>query len=177
MRDLARDAAGYAPFGGWYRSLGFWVVATHRLGAWARTLPQPLRLPILVVYGLLRMPWRFFLHVELPASARLGPGLLLVHPYNVLMGADVQLGEDCAIYHEVTLGAGPKPGMPQIGNRVALFAGARVLGGVCVGDGAEIGANCVVMTDVPAGSIVAPTPCRAIPKTLVRVAKESAAGR
>lgn len=168
-RELARDAAAYAYFGGWYRNLGFWVVATYRLGAWARTLPLVPRLPVLVVYWVLRLPWRLFLHVELPTSAHIGGGLVVVHPYNILIGADVRLGEDCALFHEVTVGMGPRPGAPQIGSRVALFAGARVLGGVRIGDGSEIGANCVVTSDVPPASIVAPAPTRAIPKTLLRV--------
>lgn len=177
LRSLARDASAYAALGGWWGNLGFWVVATYRLGAWAKTLPLPLRLPILVVYGLLRLPWHLFLHVELPASARIGAGLLLVHPYNVLIGPEAQLGDDCSIFHEVTVGAGPSPGMPRIGDRVALFAGARVLGGIEVGDGSEVGANCVVTIDVAPGSIVAPPQARAIPKKLLRPGEKSAAQR
>ncbi|MGB8931502.1 MAG: hypothetical protein WCC48_09685 [Anaeromyxobacteraceae bacterium] len=179
IRELTRDAAAYATLGGWYRNLGFWVVATYRLGAWARTLPRVARLPVLVVYWGLRLPWRFFLHVELPASAQIGGGLIVVHPYNILIGAHARLGEDCALFHEVTIGMGPRAGAPQIGSHVALFAGARVLGGVKIGDGAEIGANCVVTCDVPPASIVAPAPNRAIPKALIRVAegKDQAVGK
>ncbi len=177
IREMTRDAAAYAAYGGWHRNLGFWVVATYRFGVWARTLPLLLRLPVQIVYWFLRQPWRFFLHVEIPTSARIGPGVLLVHPYNVLIGPGAQLGEDCSLFHEVTVGTGPSPGMPRIGNGVALFVGSRVLGGVEVGDGTEVGANCVVTNSVPPGSIVAPTPCRAFPKALMRVTKEGTGAR
>lgn len=168
LQDIRRDCLEYRSFGGWWRNLGFWVTATYRLGAWARELPLPWSAALGLLHWLLRQPWRLFLHVELPPTARIGGGLLLVHPYNVLIGADVQLGEGCMVFHEVTVGMGPTPGMPRIGRDVVLFVGARVLGGIELGDAAEIGANCVVTRSVPAASVVAPTPGQVIPKALLR---------
>lgn len=169
IRKLRRDACQYADFGGWYRNLGFWVVASYRLGAWARGLSLPVvRVPLVALAWALKQPMRLALHVELPFAARIGAGLALIHPYNVLVGRGVEIGEDCALYHEVTIGAGPRPGFPRLGNRIVVFAGARVLGGISVQDGCEIGANCVVTRDVPPGSVVIATPHRVLAKGLSR---------
>jgi serine O-acetyltransferase len=162
---LRRDRARYAEVGQvWYRHAGFWVGSTYRLGAWARSLPNPvLRVLVGIVYRLLVIPWRLFNNVEIPAGARIGPGLCLVHPNNILMGDSVEIGEDCLIFHEVTLGTGVAPGLPRIGNRVQLFVGVRVLGPVEIGDGSKIGANCVITRSVPPASVVVSAPNRIIP--------------
>jgi serine O-acetyltransferase len=163
---LRRDQARYVELGGWWKNLGFWVGATYRLGSWAHGLRNPLlRIPILIVYRLLRIPWRLVLNVEIPAGARIGPGLCLIHPSNILVGAPVVIGEDCLIFHEVTLGTGPVPGCPVIGNRVDVYVGARVLGGITVGDGTMVGANCVVTRNVPPESVVVQA-TRIVPKAM-----------
>jgi serine O-acetyltransferase len=174
---LRRDASQYASTGGWWRNLGFWVGAIYRLGAWGYRLPGPLlRFPVLAAYWLIKQPFRLVLHVEIPARARIGPGLLLPHPYNVILGPGVEIGRDCVIFHEVTLGFGAVRGVPKLGDNVVLFAGARVLGGVTVGERAEVGANCVVFTDVPAATVVVPAQGRVIPQSLVRRSARPAAG-
>lgn len=165
---LRQDAARYRGWGGWWRAIGFWVVATYRFGSWARDLGIP---GVSVVLGALawtiKQPFRITLHVELPFRARIGPGFALFHPYNVLIGAGAVIGEQCSLYHEVTLGAGPTHGEPTLGDHVVVFAGARVIGGVSVGDRSEIGCNCVVTKDVPAHSLVVPTLSRVVPLSMV----------
>jgi serine O-acetyltransferase len=166
FENLRRDQARYAALGGWWRNLGFWVGATYRLGAWARTLRNPLfRIPIVVVYRFCRIPWRLFLNVEIPAGVRIGPGLCLIHPNNILVASSVEIGDDCLVFHEVTLGTGPAPGCPRVGSRVDLYVGARVLGGVTVGDGSMVGANCVVTRNVPPDSVVVQA-SRIVPRSL-----------
>jgi serine O-acetyltransferase len=162
---LRRDRARYAEVGQiWYAHPGFWVGLTYRLGAWARARPNPVvRVLFGVVYRILAAPWRLFLNVEIPARARIGPGLCLIHPNNILIGDTVEIGEDCLIFHEVTLGTGVAPGLPRIGNQVQLFVGARVLGPVVIGDGSKIGANCVITRSVPPASVVVPAANRIIP--------------
>ena len=171
FENLRRDGERYSSDGGWFGHPGFWAVATYRMGVWAHALPSPfLRLPLWVVYRLLRLPWRVF-NVNLwagPRGARIGAGFCLLHPANVYIGRGVEIGEDCLIFHEVTLGMGPVPGVPRIGNNVDIYPGARVLGGIVVGDGAIVGPNCVVSRDVPAHSTVMPTPCRIIPQSPAR---------
>jgi serine O-acetyltransferase len=174
FENLRRDSSKYARFGKWYAHPGFWIVAAYRLGAWAHTLPSPfLRIPFLVLYRLVKLPLRIF-NVSLwagPHGARVGAGLCLIHPSNVMIGRGVEIGEDCLIFHDVTLGTGPVPGRPKVGNNVDIYVGARVLGGIVVGDHSMIGANCVVSRDVPAESIVVTAPCRVVPRSLSPVAR------
>ncbi|MGE5469626.1 MAG: serine O-acetyltransferase [Bacteroidota bacterium] len=172
---LRRDCAAYKNLGGWYRHPGFWIVAVHRLGMWAHTLPFIFRIPVWVLYRLLRVPY-FFYHVDLWAGAdgtRIGPGLCLIHPTNIMIGRRVEIGSDCLIFHDVTLGTGQTPGNPRIGNKVDIYTGARVLGGITIGDRSMIGANCVVTHDVPPESIVLVAPSKAIPRSLSPVARNA----
>ena len=138
-----------------------------------------LRLPVWVIYRVARLPLRLF-GVDLwagPGGARIGAGLCLIHPTNIVIGGGVDVGEDCLIFHEVTLGTGPVPGVPKIGKNVDIYVGARVLGGVVVGDGSMIGANCVVTRDVPAGSVVVPAPNRVIPRSFISKSNLAAPGQ
>lgn len=164
LEALRRDAERYAPLGGWYRSPGFWIGATYRFGAWARGLPRPLSLPLRVVHRVIRLPWEVLLHVRLDADA-IGPGLCLIHPHCVVVAGGSVIGRDCQLFHEVTLGTnvGANSG-PTLGDGVKIFVGARVLGPVRIGDGARVGANCVVTQDVPPGVVLAPAPARAAPR-------------
>lgn len=166
---LRRDAASYAASGGWWKNLGFWVGATYRFGAWARQRSSPLlRFPLLVLAWVIKQPVRLLLHVEMPNRTRIGPGLHMPHPYGVILGPGVEIGQDCVLFHDVTLGYGPSPGLPRLGDNVVCFAGSRLLGGVTVGDKTEIGANCVVLRSVPAASVVAPAIAKVIPQSLFR---------
>jgi len=177
LHALRLDAARYRETGGWWRSLGFWVVAVHRLSHSAAAVPIPgLRLLLRALAWGLKQPLRVVLHVELPSRARLGPGLALFHPYNVLIGADTVIGEACTLYHEVTLGAGTTQGMPTLGDHVVLFAGARVLGGVTIGERSEVGPNCVVTRSVPPRSLVVAALPRTLPQTLAPRRPEASAG-
>lgn len=168
LENLTKDIATYESH--WYRRSGFWITVIYRYGVWADSMPVLLRLPLWALYLCLKLFLGVFTHnVYLWAGrngARIGRGLNLVHPSNVLIGRHVEIGEYCQIFHEVTLGTGQVPGTPKIGNRVAIYPGARVLGGVVIGDGVMIGANCVVTKDVPAGSVVVVAPSRIIPRSL-----------
>ena len=72
------------------------------------------------------------------------------------------MGERCSISHGVTIGVlgGHRPGVPRLGNDVYVGAGAKILGPVTIGDGAIIGANAVVLKDVPAGATAVGVPAR-----------------
>ncbi len=168
FENLRRDAVRYRGIGGWFANLGFWVGSVYRLGTFAHGLPVPLGLPLRVLYFLLKQPIRIVLHIELPAGASIGPGLFLMHPFNILVGAGTVIGGDCTLFHEVTIGKGPLPGEPTIGDHVVLFAGARVLGGITVGDRSEIGANCVVTRSVKPDMLILLPPAQVIPQVLVR---------
>ena len=178
FENLRRDAARYAALGGWYSNPGFWIGAVFRLGVWGDSLPAAvLRIPVRILYRVARFPLRYLLNVDIwagPGGTKIGPGLCLIHPNNIVIGAGVEIGADCLIFHEVTLGTGPSPGYPKLGNRVDIYVGARILGGVSVGDDSMIGANCVVARDLPRGSVVLPAPVQVIPRSLSPVASHAA---
>ncbi|HTP24380.1 MAG TPA: serine acetyltransferase [Anaeromyxobacteraceae bacterium] len=164
---LKRDAGRYVNLGGWYRSLGFWVGATHRIDAWSASLPSnAVRVPIRAACRAVQLSWRLLLNVQISPRARIGPGLCLIHPSDIMIPA-TEIGDDCLIFHDVTIGTNPVPaGCPKIGNHVDIYVGARVLGGIVVGHGAKIGANCVVNRNVPPGCVVVLAPNRVVPATI-----------
>jgi serine O-acetyltransferase len=101
--------------------------------------------------------------VEVPPTVSLGPGLTLSNPQGVVLHGEVVVGARCTIGGQVVLGvrkSGSRPavGPPRIGNGVVIGAGAKLLGDVFVGDGAEIAAQSVVLVDVPAGAYVEGVP-------------------
>jgi len=179
FENLRRDASRYEGLGGWLSHPGFWIGAVYRLGMWAHALRNPLlRVPLWVLYRLLKVPLRIF-HVDVWAGSRgaqLGAGLCLIHPTNIIIGKGVEIGEQCLIFHDVTIGTGPIPGVPKIGNNVDIYVGARVLGGITIGEGVMIGANCVVTRDVPARSVVMAAPARVLPRSLSPVARSADEG-
>jgi serine O-acetyltransferase len=171
---LRRDCERYVSLGGFWRCPGFWIVALYRFGFWAHAVPSIfLRIPLLFVYRALSFPFRVLFNVKLSSSARVGAGFCLIHPNNILIADGVEIGRDCLIFHEVTLGSGHVPGVPKIGDRVDIYVGARILGGVAVGDRSMIGANCVIIKDVPPDSVALPVPTRVIPRALMKTADPS----
>lgn len=103
---------------------------------------------------------------EIPARARIGKRVKLPHGVSgIVIGEGAVLGDDVTIYHQVTIGSrgdGPRfdKGMPQIGNRVIIYAGAKIVGPVIIGDDAEVGANAVVVSDVPCNSVAVGIPAQ-----------------
>jgi serine O-acetyltransferase len=107
---------------------------------------------------------RFLTGIEIHPAARLGRRVFIDHGMGVVIGETAEVGDDCTIYHGVTLGgvnltSGEKR-HPTIGNNVILGAGAKVLGSVTVGDNAIIGSNAVVRKEVAAGETLIGVPAR-----------------
>jgi serine O-acetyltransferase len=86
---------------------------------------------------------------EISPSARIGPGLCLMHSVGIVIGPDVRIGRGARIYQGVTLGDGQRVGQPVIGDHVTIGVGACVLGGVTVGDRVMIGAGARITRDLP----------------------------
>lgn len=117
-----------------------------------------------------RFAGRFISHVgriltgiEIHPSATLGRRLFIDHGMGCVIGQTAEVGDDVTLYHGVTLGGVTlenEKRHPTIGNRVVVGSGAQVLGPVTVGDGALIGANAVVLSDVPAGVTMVGIPAR-----------------
>lgn len=103
--------------------------------------------------------------IEIHPGARIGKHLFIDHGMGVVIGETAEIGDNCTIYHGVTLGGtGKEKGKrhPTIGNNVLISAGAKVLGPLNVGDNSRIGANAVVLKDVPADTTVVGVPGRAV---------------
>ena len=97
---------------------------------------------------------RFFTGIEIHPGAKIGKGLFIDHGMGVVIGETAELGDNVTIYHGVTLGGtGKDKGKrhPTVGNNVIIGCGAKILGPISIGDGAKIGANSVVLKDVPKG--------------------------
>lgn len=97
---------------------------------------------------------RFFTGIEIHPGAKIGKGLFIDHGMGVVIGETAEIGDNVTIYHGVTLGGtGKDMGKrhPTIGNNVIIGCGAKILGPISIGDGAKIGANSVVLKNVPKG--------------------------
>ena len=111
---------------------------------------------------------RFFTGIEIHSGATIGKGLCIDHGMGVVIGETAEIGDDVLIYHGVTLGGtGKDKGKrhPTIGNGVVIGAGAKVLGPIKVGNNAKIGANAVVVKDVPEGATAVGIPAKNIIRT------------
>lgn len=99
--------------------------------------------------------------VEIHPGAQLGRRLFIDHGMGVVVGETAMVGDDVVLFHGATLGGkSMKRGKrhPTLGDNVVVGAGAKILGPVWVGDGARIGANAVVVKDVPAGAVAVGVP-------------------
>lgn len=105
--------------------------------------------------------------IEVPASLKIGPGLVIPHPQGTVLGAQ-EIGADVTIFHQVTLGGKAADfdynlaQRPKVCDRATLSVGAKILGPVVIGEGATIGANAVVLDNIPAGATAVGIPARVI---------------
>src|SRR6476469_1306608 len=99
--------------------------------------------------------------VEIHPGARIGRRFFIDHGMGVVIGETAEVGDDVMLYHGVTLGGRSLKKVkrhPPVGDRVTIGAGARVLGPVLIGDDVQIGANSVVVKDVPSGAVATGIP-------------------
>ncbi|MEZ7898723.1 MAG: serine O-acetyltransferase [Flaviflexus sp.] len=101
--------------------------------------------------------------IEIHPGAKLGRRMFIDHGMGVVIGETAEVGEDVMIYHGTTLGGvslNKGKRHPTVGNRVTIGAGAKVLGPITLGDDSQIGANAVVVKDVPAGVTAVGVPAK-----------------
>jgi serine O-acetyltransferase len=116
---------------------------------------------------------RWLTGIEIHPAAKLGRRLVIDHGMGVVIGETAEIGDDCYIYHQVTLGVARTSGgkrHPTIGNNVIIGAGAKVLGPITVGDNARVGSNSVVLESVPPDTTVVGMPARPVDRKLPRSA-------
>ena len=101
--------------------------------------------------------------VEIHPGAQIGRRFFIDHGMGVVIGATAEIGDDVMLYHGVTLGGRSLAKVkrhPTLGSRVTVGAGAKILGAIEVGDGVQIGANSVVVKDVPDGAVATGIPAQ-----------------
>lgn len=94
-------------------------------------------------------------------NSKIGKGIKMYHPMNIVIGDGSIIGNNCTIYQGVTLGQN-KGGYPTIKNNVIIYPGAKIIGNITIGNNAIIGANAVVVKDVADNQIVAGVPARVV---------------
>ena len=141
---------------------GVHAVLYHRIAHWCHTHG-------LKFLGRCVSQWsRFWTGIEIHPGATIGKRLVIDHGMGIVIGETAEVGDDCLIYHGVTLGGtGKEHGKrhPTIGNNVMVSSGAKVLGPFKVGDNARIASNAVVLREVPENATAV-----GIPAQIVRIA-------
>lgn len=146
---------------------GLWVMAVYRFGRWRyRIRSRILRVPFSFAYKLLKLISEILTGIELPCEATIGRRFRIDHFGGIIISGDAVFGDDCILRNGVTVGlrSTGKRGSPVIGDRVDIGAGAKILGAIRVGNDVAIGANAVVIADVPDNSIAVGVPARVMPR-------------
>ena len=108
---------------------------------------------------------RWLTGIEIHPGATIGRRVFIDHGMGIVIGETAVIGDDCTLYHGVTLGGtswNKGKRHPTLGRNVVIGAGAKVLGPILIGDGAKIGSNAVVVRDVPAGATAVGIPARLV---------------
>jgi len=142
---------------------GFWALVIYRFGRWRYGISwRPLRVPFSFLYKFLKFMAEMLLGIELPCEAIIGRHFVIEHSGCIVISGDAVFGDHCVVRQGVTVGlryTGQR-GSPVIGDRVDIGAGAKLLGAIRIGNDVAIGANAVVLCDVPDGCIAVGVPAR-----------------
>jgi serine O-acetyltransferase len=153
--------------GDWTRA-GFQALLVYRFGVWRMSIETRLiRAPFSVLWRALFAAVRNFYGIELPFTARVGRRVIFEHQHGIVVHGNTEIGDDCIIRQGVTLGIRRLDRLkeaPVLGKGVNVGAGAKILGHVLVGDHAEIGANSVVLENVPPYTLAVGIPAHNVPR-------------
>lgn len=138
---------------------GFHALLAYRISHWLKSHDVP------ILPRVISQLARWLTGVEIHPSAKIGTGFFIDHGMGVVVGETAEIGDYVTLFQGVTLGGtGKERGKrhPTLGNHVVVGAGAKILGGITIGDNVKIGANSVVLKNVPANSTVIGVPARVI---------------
>lgn len=138
---------------------GYRILAMNRVREAARKYRVPL------LNAVLRSAQQAMAGIEIGKEVTLGEGVYFVHPVGVVIGGDARIGHRVRFYGSNTIGTAKDDGYPTIEDDVWIGAGARILGPITVGARSRIGANAVVVTNVPADSVAVGIPAKIRPRT------------
>ncbi len=153
---------------------GIHALLIHRLSHWMWT--HGLRWPARMLSHL----GRWVTGIEIHPGVRIGRRFFIDHGMGVVIGETAEIGDDCTLYHGVTLGGtswNKGKRHPTLGNNVVVGAGAKVLGPIVIGDGVRIGSNAVVLKDVPSEATVVGVPGVVVARTVEDVDPAKAKAR
>lgn len=156
---LARDPAAMSVWEVILLYPGFHAILLHRMSA------QLWRWKIRLAARVLAQFARGLTGIEIHPGAQVGRRVFIDHGMGVVVGETAVIGDDCTLYHGVTLGGvscqkGKRH--PTLGNGVVVGAGAKILGPILVGDKAKIGSNAVVLKDVPVNATAVGIPAKVV---------------
>ena len=146
---------------------GLWVMLVYRFGRWRYSIKQRwLRLPFSFAYRILKLLSQILTGIDLPCEVQVGRRLTIEHFGDIIISGDTVIGDDVVIRNGVTIGLKRtgEAGAPVLGNRVDIGAGAKILGAIRIGDDVVIGANAVVLQDIPANSLAVGVPAKIKPR-------------
>jgi serine O-acetyltransferase len=148
---------------------GFWVMIVYRFGRWRYGVRPP------ILRKLLSFAYKFFYKmiqivtgIEFPCEVIVGNNFTIDHFGGIIVSGYATFGDNCRIRNGVTIGLRriDEKAAPAIGNNVDIGAGAKLLGPIKVGDNVIIGANAVVICDVPSNSVAVGVPATIKPRSI-----------
>ena len=147
-------------------SLGFWALQVYRFGHLRyRYRSRLVRIPLGVAHLILAKLAEIVCGVEIGVAAKIGRRLIIEHSGCIVIHGGTVMGDDCIVRQGVTIGnrrIDDPHGAPILGDRVNIGAGAKLLGRIRIGNDVDIGANAVVLDDVPDGALAVGVPARII---------------
>lgn len=147
---------------------GFWVMIVYRFGRWRYTVkPSILRKLFSFFYKILYKLVQILTGIEFPCEVEIGKNFIIDHFGGIVVSGYAKFGDNCRIRNGVVVGLKnvSDPVAPHFGNDVDVGAGAKILGPIKIGNNVHIGANAVVLKDVPDNSIAVGIPAVIKPKS------------
>lgn len=146
---------------------GLWALAEYRFSHWVwKRVQVPVVRQVLTLLG---MVWHKLIEmttgIDLPPATTVGRGLYIGHFGGIIISDAAVIGENCDISQGVTIGVagrGERRGAPRVGDRVYIGPGAKIIGPITIGDDAAIGANAVVVKDLPSNAVAGGVPAQII---------------
>jgi serine O-acetyltransferase len=163
--DLLRHASSNNKFNFFkvtFFNHAFHLVFFIRIGVLFRSIP--------LIGGVLGILIEYFIRIffssDISCKAKIGPGLMIMHGHDIVIGSNVVIGKNCKIFNGVTLGNKytevPDNSQPTVGDDVVISTGAKILGDVLIGNNVIIGANSVVLISIQSGCVAVGVPAKII---------------